>query len=123
MDMAECEKLCALVRSMEYIQIFSLEHKYVIEDDCTRLDLRMTLSPQRCYLGEERLQIIFHGVCDLKLAPSVYSLFFTPVITIADISEWKWENCHYYIEEVEDSFSFACDDFEYCFLPVAEIGE
>lgn len=75
--------------------------------------------PTLNYLGEQCLKITFYGVCDLKYY-HLESMFFHPVIMIEDMADRHWENCKYFVHEVEDEFSLKCEDFDYEWITISD---
>lgn len=121
MKKAELNKLCELVRNMEFIQSFSFERKYCVNKDFNRCDVTIILSPKTCYIGEERLKIVFYNSTDIKTDSDLYNLYFKPIITIQDISSYGWEECNFSVEEIENTFSLKCEDINYELLPPVEL--
>lgn len=118
--MNKMEELCQLVNNkMKYIQSFSWERQYVLDEDSLKTNVILVLMPSLNYLGEKCLKITFFGVCDLKYY-GVESTIFHPVIVIEDIRDRHWENCRYFVQEVEDEFSLVCADFEYEWITISE---
>lgn len=116
--MNKMEELCRLVKG-KYIQSFSWEREYLLEKDFLRTNVILVLMPTLNYLGEKCLKITFYGVCDLQyyhLESTISDL----VINIEDIRNRQWENCQYYVYDVEDMFALKCEDFDYEWITITK---
>lgn len=115
--MNKMEELCRLVNG-KYIQSFSWEREYLLEEDTFRKNVILVLMPTLNYLGEKCLKTTFYGVCDLQhdLESPISEL----LINIEDIRYRQWENCQYYVYDVEDMFTLKCEDFDYEWITISE---
>lgn len=116
--MDKMEELCQLVNN-KYIQSFSWERQYILEEDLLRTNVILVLMPSLNYLEEKCLKVTFYGVSDLKYY-GLDSTIFSLAIMIEDIRYRHWENCRYFVHGVEDEFSLYCSEFDHEWITISK---
>lgn len=103
-------ELYNFITSNEYIQAVAFNRNFSEGKD----NLTLILSPCPYIDGDNRLEIIFYNVGELKVYNNLLFGCISPIlISIQDISDRHWEEFKYYIDEAEGKFSFYCADYEY----------
>lgn len=76
-------------------------------DECSRFDLRLSLTKFPCWDVEDSLEILFEGVSNLKIGDIDNLLQIS--LQISSISDYQREDEKYIVNELENElFSFAC---------------
>ncbi len=103
-------ELYSLIKCNEYIQ----SAEFARDFDGGKDKLTLILSPCPYVDGDDRLEIVFYNVSELKVYNNLLFGCICPIlISIQDISNRHWEGLKYYIDEAEGTFSFYCGDYEY----------
>lgn len=108
------DRLYKLINKTGYIESFSFNremYEYSSKGD----SLTVVLCDYPHKLGKDKLEIIFYNVQDIRIynINDIFLLLTHILLEIDDISDRQLESINYKVEEIEDMFSFVCEDFEY----------
>lgn len=111
------DELYKLINKTGYIESFSFSREmgeYSSKGD----SLTMVLCDYPYKSGKDKLEIIFYNVQDIRIynINDVFLVLTSVLLKIEDISDRQLERINYQVGELEDMFSFVCEDFEYRIL-------
>lgn len=99
---------------MGYIESFSFRREmYEYSSEGDSLTIILCDYPHKS--DKDKLKIIFYNVQDIRIynINNVFRVLTHILLQIEDISDRQLEAINYQVEEIEDMFSFICEDFEY----------
>ena len=109
----DVDKLCtAINQGMQWILEFQWKREYSLVEESIQDNLVMTFCQDINPLGERLLKVKFYGVEGVK-CDEIFNIISDAMIQIEDMSSRGYEGICYYVHEIEDLFSFYCEEIEY----------